>query len=373
MPKHFSRRQFLKQGRAAIMGFSSFSLVSLGYNYSISKELKTNLSAEKIIANLEQQIPALMRKAVIPGLSLAIVRDGKLFWSKGFGVKNRNTKEPTNNNTVFAAASLSKPLFAYAVLKMYERGEIDLDTPLTEYTDKPYIRDSRLRLITARMVLCHTTGFPNWSGNAPVWIEATPGKRFGYSGEGYLYLQRVVEQITRQPLSEYIRWNLFAPLGMNSSSYIWEQEYEFLATDSHDHRGNPKPMRRPKEALSAGSLRTTATDFAQFLIAMMEPGTNYSPQLTQESLDEMLRQHVKINQSLDWGLGWALERTPDGDFFWHWGDGGTFKSFTLASRKLRTGIVILTNSQNGLRICKEIVRLSIGGQHPAFDFGMINY
>ncbi len=368
MAKYLFRRQFLQHCRTALLGFSTFSLVNWG-----TKQLKANLFPENIIANLEERVPTLMRQAAVPGLSLAIVKEGKIFWSRGFGVKNRKRKQPVDNNTVFAAASLSKPVFAYAVLKLCERGQLDLDTPLTEYTERPYIKDPRLKRITARIVLCHTTGFPNWSGNAPVWIEAKPGSRFGYSGEGYLYLQRVVEQITKQPLSNYIRYNCLVPLGMNNSSYIWEKEYQRSATDGHDRSGNPKPMRRPKEALSAGSLRTTATDFAQFLIAMIESGTQESPQLTAASLDQMLRPQVKINQFLDWGLGWGLEQTPDGDFFWHWGDSSLFTSFTVASRKLKTGIVILTNSKNGLKICEEIVRLSIGGQHPAFAFKLIRY
>lgn len=373
MPKRLDRRQFLKHGSAAALGFSTFSLVSLGYTRRASGQLKLNVPPANIIADLETQIPALMRKAVVPGLSVALIRDGEIAWSQGFGVKNTSNSQPVDTNTVFMSASLSKPLFAYAVLKMVELGELDLDQPLTAYTAKPYISDSRIKLITARMVLSHTTGFPNWSGNAPVWINQTPGTRFGYSGEGYLYLQRVVEEITGQPLGEYLSRYCLAPLGMNSSSYVWRESYDWLAANGHDRQGNPQALRKPTEALSAGSLRTTATDFAKFLIAMMQSGTKDRPQLTAETVAQMLQSQAKINQSLSWGLGWGLEATPDGDFFWHWGDSTGFKSFTVASRNLKTGMVLLTNGQNGLRICKEIVLRSIGGQHPAFDFDMINY
>ena len=72
-------------------------------------------------------------------------------------------------------------------------------------------------------------------------------------------------------------------------------------------------------------------------------------------------------------MGWGLEKTNDGRFFWHWGDLGTFKSFTLGSKESNTGIVILTNSQNGLKICEQIVRKAVGGEHPAFKFWMIDY
>jgi CubicO group peptidase (beta-lactamase class C family) len=363
-----SRRQFLKHSGTALLGLSGFSLANLYYQRSNANE-----SLDNNFAILEERIPLWMSQAKIPGISVAVIKSGQLVWSRGFGVKNRKLQDPVEDNTIFAAASLSKPLFAYTVLKLCEEGQLNLDTPLTEYTAKPYIKDSRIKQITARMVLSHTTGFPNWSGSAPLSIQNKPGTRFGYSGEGFLYLQRVVEEITRQPLGDYILSNTLVPLVMNRSSYVWEQGYQFLATDGHDRQGNPKPMSHPKKALSAGSLRTTATEYAQFLLGMMNSGSIESPELTETTLEEMLRPQAKISQSLSWGLGWGLEKTADGDFFWHWGDSITFKSFTVASRTLKTGIVILTNSQNGLRICQEIVALAIGGEHPAFRFRMIDY
>ncbi|MBW4634460.1 MAG: beta-lactamase family protein [Iphinoe sp. HA4291-MV1] len=366
MSKFLPRRQLLNYGIKALIGLSTLSLISLHRNRSLG-------AIDKVIANLEAQVPVWMQAALIPGLELAIIRDGELFWSHGFGLKNRSTKKAVTNDTVFAAASLSKPLFAYTVLKMVEQGKLDLDTPLTEYTAKPYISDSRIKLITARMVLSHTTGFPNWSGEDPLKIEFPPGTKFSYSGEGYLYLQKVVEEITQQPLNEYLHQQILDALGMSSSSFIWQSAYQTTASDGHDRQGKPIPIGKSKRASAAGSLYTTATDYAQLLIAMIKPGNTDSSRLTEASLNEMLRSQIQINQFLDWGLGWGLERTRDGNFFWHWGDLNTFKSFIVASRELGTGIVILTNSQNGLKICKKIVSQAIGGQHPAFNFKMFNY
>jgi CubicO group peptidase (beta-lactamase class C family) len=360
------RRQLLNHGIKSLIGLSTFSLLSLHRNRSLA-------ATDKVITNLEAQIPVLMRTKLVPGLELAIIRDEKILWSKGFGVKNRYTKTPMTNDTIFAAASLSKPLFAYAVLKMVERGQLDLDTPLTEYTAKPYISDPKIKLITARMVLSHTTGFPNWSGDEPLKINFPPGARFSYSGEGYLYLQKVVEEITQQPLSEYLRYSILVPLEMNSSSLIWLPNYESTASYGHDRQGKPVPIGKPKQASAAGSLRTTATDYAKLLIAIMQSGSIDSPKLTEITLNEMVRSQVKINQFLGWGLGWGVEKMGNENFFWHWGDVNTFKSFTLASRKFGTGIVILTNSQNGLKICPQIVSQVINGKHPAFDLQMINY
>lgn len=366
MGNHFSRRKFLKHSRTAILGFSALAFSGLSCNSRV-------MPAEGAIASLENQIPQLMNAAGVAGAAIALVRDGQILWNRGFGVENAATGKPVSENTVFAAASLSKPLFAYAAIKLAEKGELNLDIPLTEYTDKPYISDPRIKQITARMVLSHTCGFPNWSGDDPVWIEFAPGSRFSYSSEGYLYLQSVVERLTGQRLNDYMRRHVFAPLGMTSSSYVWMPQYEASAAKGHDRSGNPEAGSKPKQANAAGSLRTTAADYAKFLSAMMEPGSTESDRLTEASLTQMLRQQVGINKSLGWGMGWGLERASEGDFFWHWGDSIIFKSFALASRNLRTGIVILTNSENGLRIGEDIVRLTIGGQHPAFDFDMIDY
>lgn len=142
----------------------------------------------------------------------------------GFGVKNAKIGLPVTAETVFEAASLSKPVFAYGVLKLIDQGKLGLDVPLTTYLPKPYIDgDERLNKITARIVLSHRTGFPNWRGKPSLKICFTPGERFSYSGEGYIYLQRVVEHITGKPLNEYITEAVFTPLGMANSSYVWRQ------------------------------------------------------------------------------------------------------------------------------------------------------
>jgi len=112
------------------------------------------------IATMEKSIPELMRQGTVPGVSVAVIRDGKTFWLHAFGVRNAKTGEPVIDGTIFEAASLSKPVFAYAVLKLVDQGKLDLDTPLTKYLPAPYSEgDGRLDKITARYVLSHRTGF----------------------------------------------------------------------------------------------------------------------------------------------------------------------------------------------------------------------
>src|SRR5262249_26786218 len=155
---------------------------------------------------------------------------------------------PVDDNTVFEAASLSKPVFAYAVLKLVEQGKIGLDVPLTKYLPKPYVDgDPRLEKITARIVLSHRTGFPNWRGPNPLTFHFTPGEAFSYSGEGFVYLQRVVEQIESKPLNDVMAELVFNPLGMTSSSYVWRADFDELTATGHDSDAIPQDLWKPKE------------------------------------------------------------------------------------------------------------------------------
>jgi CubicO group peptidase (beta-lactamase class C family) len=122
------------------------------------------LPVKEAIHKLETDIPVLLEKSDVPGLSIALVREGRIVWSGAFGISNANTRKPVTSTTIFEAASLSKPVFAYAVLRLVDEGKLNLDTPLNKYLGNNYdvVNDERINLITARNVLSHTSGFPNW-------------------------------------------------------------------------------------------------------------------------------------------------------------------------------------------------------------------
>jgi CubicO group peptidase (beta-lactamase class C family) len=340
---------------------------------------KNTVRRKDLTSRLERIIPRLMKEGDVPGLSMALIRDAKVFWHQSSGVKNAETKEPVGDGTVFEAASLSKPVFAYAVLKMVDGGKLELDKPLVTYLSDPYVQnDERVNLITARMVLDHTTGFQNEAApGRPLKIYFAPGEKFSYSGEGFLYLQKVVERIAGEPLDAFMKKTVFGPLGMTSSSFVWQDRYETLKANGHKPSGVVAQVRRPAVARSYSGLHTTALDYAKFVIAVIN-GTG----LREETAEQMLKGQVRLDEScfscierssgrfsqtLSWGLGWGLERTRAGDAIWHWGDNnGEFQSFIMAHPKEKTGIVILTNSGNGLSIIPEIVSQITGGGHPAF-------
>jgi CubicO group peptidase (beta-lactamase class C family) len=320
-----------------------------------------------------------MAEADIPGLSIAVIRDSKVIWTRAFGVTNSETKTPVNDNTVFEAASLTKPLFAYAVLKLVDDGKLDLDTPLVKYLPGRYDvgADQRLDQITTRHVLSHTTGFPNWRprDDKTLKIYFTPGDRFSYSGEGFVYLSKVIEQVTGEKQEAFIKRTVLDPLNMKSSNMVWRDDYESLKTFTHDWVGGVSGRGKPDKANAAASLQTTANDYAKFVIAMLngaglKPATArlmLTPQasVTLAGAFSLNAPEAKRSPTVSWGLGWGLEKTQNGMAFWHWGDNGDTKAFVLADSTQRIGLVMFANSANGLSVINELVGIVMGNDHPS--------
>jgi CubicO group peptidase (beta-lactamase class C family) len=359
------RREFLVGSSRAAVSFSLFPLVAARAQEDQSwPEVKDATPWETLIADLEKQIPILMKAATVPGLSIAIINDAKLRWRRGFGVKDKATKKPVNNDTMFEAASLSKPVFAYAVMKLCEKGTMDLDTPLTRYTSERFLEgDPWLELISARHLLSHTSGFQSWrSEEEPLKIHFTPGEKFLYSGEGYSYLQSVVTHMTGQPIEPYLKANLFVPFGMTSSGYAWNDTFEKHMARPHDKKGEPLNNRKSTEADVArygasGALLTTPTDYARFVIEVINPKKSDAFRLSKDSLKEMLRPQVKLSDAYadSWALGWGIQSTARGTVITHGGDSNGFHSIAVASVKRKSGFVIMTNGDNGAELLKRLL------------------
>ncbi len=255
--------------------------------------LKTNVPEQQLISDLESFVPELMERADVPGLSIAIIRDAEIILHGAYGVRNINTKEAVNDSTIFQAASLSKTLFAYAVLRIVEKGELDLDTPLSDYFGAAYINnDNRVHQITARTVLSHTTGFPNWRQprDGDLKMHFSPGEKFSYSGEGYVYLQRVVEKLADKSFNDFMAESVFEPLGMRHSSYEWREAYANNLAVGHGEFGVPIDRDPMTKGNAAFSLYTTAIDYAKFMIAIMTGAG-----LAKETLREMLSPQIYLN------------------------------------------------------------------------------
>ena len=322
---------------------------------------------------LARELPRFLRESGVPGASVAIVRDGGVVWGEGFGVANAETGEPVAASTVFEAASLSKPVFAYVVLRLVDRGVIDLDRPLAEHL--AYARldehDPRHRRITPRMVLSHQTGLPNWGGD-PLELQAEPGT-FGYSGEGFVYFQRVVEHVTGESLEALARREVFEPLGMRSTSYVWHDRFEGRTAAGHDRLGGPVPLERFEEPNAAFSLVTTAGDYARFLAALMA-GEGLDPEtagaLATPWIDAAGWSLPEEGAGkVAWGLGIGVQRGPAGDALWHWGQRSRFTAYAIGYPAEERGLVVLLNAGHGLSIAEAIVtRFAPDDEHWALAF-----
>jgi len=299
----------------------------------------------------------------MPGVSIALIRDGKLAWQRGFGVKDTGTNEPVDNETVFAACSDTKPVFAYAVMKLCEKGMMNLDTPLTKYTSKRLLADPRLDLITARHVLNHTTGFPNWRNGKELKIEFTPGEKYQYSGEGFSYLQSVVEQVSGQPFEDFMRTNILVPFGMTSSQFGFDVANPPQLAKPHDPAGKrmaEKYYKLPSAAEkaeglatygAAAMLMTTPSDYAKFLLEIVNPKPPDAFRLNEASRQEMLRPRGKRGEKDNveqWGsLGWSIIQMKDGPtFFTHAGQDAGYYCTAAASVERKAGLMIMMNGDN---------------------------
>jgi CubicO group peptidase (beta-lactamase class C family) len=326
-------------------------------------------------ATVEALTPALMHELHVPGASIALIAGRQVVWSKSFGVADANKGTPVTGETLFEACSMSKPVFAYLVMKLVEQGKLDLDRPLAEYLpeDDPPAQPEK-RLITARMVLSHTTGFPNWrkggeERGGPLPVKSRPGSRFGYSGEGIFYLQRVVEHVTGEPLDAYARRTLFGPLGLSHMSYVWTPELEPALASGHDDGGKFRQRTKYTHANAAYSLYTSAMDYAAILVEIMKPDRSAAYLLPRASIEAMLDHQVALDArdpierpasaqglAVYWGLGWSINTTAAGDIAHHSGSNSSgFRCFSQFSPSRGSGIVIMTNGTRGGELWTRLI------------------
>lgn len=328
------------------------------------------------LRGLDTLAPALMEKHKVPGVSIVGLEDGRIAWDRQYGVRRTDKPERVNAQTVFEAASMSKLPASYLALKLVEHGKLDLDRPLCEYLDEPYLTNEPLHLkITARMVLSHTTGFPNWRkggwrGGGSLQVQSEPGTKYTYSGEGFTYLQHVMERITGEPFERYVNQTLLDPLGMTASTYTWNHELEPQAAVAHDANGQIVPGRSLyHHANSAYSLYCSPMDYALFLEEMLRKDRSAPHSLSARSIEAMLTRTtmttgrptlVRGGESPTgptwYGLGWAIDAMASGDRIHHSGSNGIgFRCYCEFDPKRGSGIVIMTNGAGGADFWRELI------------------
>lgn len=339
----------------------------------------------------------LMDTATVTGLQIGIVENGQVSHISSFGYRNKGKKLLNDANTCFYGASLAKSLFAYLVLQLVDEKKLNLDTPLFRYLPKPLpayesyqqlADDGRYKLITARMCLSHTTGFPNLREltGGKLEIQFAPGTRYAYSGEGLRLLQLVVEALTGQSLTVLARERIFKPFKMSRTDFEWQPSFESDYAVGHRINEDTLAKVRHKVANAAGSMETTITDYTKFMAAVMR-----GEKLSATSWKEMLSPQIRIKSrqqfaptdtsgkeenekiGLSYGLGWGLFNSSNGKAFFKEGHIDGWMHYVIAFPERGNAIVVLSNSSNAESIYKELIEKLTGITIPWYWENYIPY
>jgi CubicO group peptidase (beta-lactamase class C family) len=334
----------------------------------------------------------LMKNANVTGVGIAVFHDGKISYLKTYGQSDTEKGSALTPNTVMPAASMTKATFATEVMLLVQKGVLNLDLPIQQYLPKPlpdYEKyadlqgNDRYKKLTLRMLLSHTSGFPNFrwfEDHKKLKIHFEPGTRYAYSGEGFQLAQLVVETVTGKSLTALMEEDLFGPLGMTRTSMVWEPRFESDFANGYDEHGKSLgPQKRSKPG-AAGFMQTTLHDYAAFLSAVMRDEI-----LNPKTTAEMLKPQVMIHSlhqfpslapetttahdaiKLSAGLGWGLYTSPYGNVFFKGGydDGWRHQGICFSSGD---GLLIMTNSSNGDQIFKPIFDSILGETSYPFDW-----
>ena len=315
---------------------------------------------------LDAFIRAQMTYYNVPGASIAIIRNGQIVYDKVFGYKSLLTKVPITKKTKFQAASVTKSVFAFIVNRLVDQKKFDLDTPLFTMLPFPnYESDPRYKKITGRMVLNHTTGMPNWAFGGPGGhvsgiagqLNFEPGSQFGYSGEAFEYLARTVEKVTGKGINQLLKEEVIDALQIAPIYFVGNESLEL----AQGHlQSNPTYWGDyATEPGVAHSMLTNASDFAQFIVALInEKG------LSKRQYQEMFKKDVLAPGfpmspdnnywELGMGLGFFVQNTVEGKAVMHGGSNYDFQSEFVLYPESKNGFTIFTNSNTGHKLGQAI-------------------
>lgn len=408
MAHPISRRTALGSALAGVMASHVPARVRAWQDVSPLQRTPEWVLSDPVLADL----PRWLELATVPGLGVGVLEEGAR-QVRGFGMARAEIGTRVAGDTVFEGASLGKPVCAWVALRLVGQGLLDLDRPLDSYAPlAPPDRNNRLLKVTARHVLSQSTGLTNWRQQPGPLIAATePGKSFSYSGEGYFWLQRAMEQVASKPFCRIVRDELFQPAGMVDSGYVWRESYERRMAWGYDTDGKHFDVyaalgrrldlvaqrwarsadewrtedaeRAVKEELrelqplpcyampnAAGSLITTVPDYLAFMQHVLD-ARDRADGLPEPLWRAMVTPWTRVNSAVSWGLGWGLQQDRWGDALWHFGSNGTFRNFALIDVKRRRGVVVLTNSANGRKLYPKVIEAVTRHDHPAFLFNWV--
>lgn len=317
-----------------------------------------------------------MERYGVPGVAIAVLKDGKILHAGGFGVLQAGGQQPVNADTLFSVGSVSKVATATLLLKMQAEGLIDVDTDIRQYLKTWQLPESDTP-ITLRMILSHTAGFnihgfgdfqpgaelptvyDTLNGTGPAthgrvrFVDA-PGMRYRYSGGGYTIAQLVATDVSGESFPELADEKLFTPLGMERSSFI-NPLPESLGNiaKAHDRRGRPQALPRGYEAMpemGASGLWTSANELGTMVAALIESYRSVGGFLPQPVAADMM---TKVSPS-EHGIGPRLEGSGVVRMFHHGGANNSYRAWIEGHLVTGNGLVVLTNGTDGDDLYVEI-------------------
>jgi CubicO group peptidase (beta-lactamase class C family) len=317
----------------------------------------------------------------VPGFSIALMDWDEIAWAKGYGEMRAGSDQPVTDETIFQAASISKPVTAMAALNLAEAGRLDLDSDVNEVLRSwrlPENEHTRQHKVTLRGLLSHTAGIsvPGYLGypmgsqlpslqqildgeppatSEPVRVMQAPGKAFRYSGGGYVLIQQLLEDVTGRPLAELAQELIFGKLGMANSTFecLLPDAYVPQAATAHRDNGGPVPGRwhiYPEQA--AASLWSTPSDLARLVVEILKSHQGESDIVLSTGMTRRM-----LTPLTGWmGLGFAIVEMDGWTRFDHPGWNEGFHSYLAGYLGAGQGVVWMTNGENGKLLGQEVVR-----------------
>jgi len=337
---------------------------SLSYNHQNPKPdygPKFEANYNKPLFNNDNRIEELIKQHNIPSLGIGYINNGKLQQVRLFGEKTKGN--PVDYNTFYKIASLTKPIVAIITLKLVEQGLWDLDEPIYKYhIDKDIKNIPELKILSTRHILSHQTGFPNWrhlTKSQKLTFEFKPGTKFQYSGEGYEYLRKALENKFNKRLEELADELLFTPLQMNNTHFFWNKNLnEKNYALEHDENGEPIAFEKYYDTNAAANLLTTIQDYSNFMVHILN-GAGLSDSLYQQ----FITPYSNKQEGIDWGLGcqllFDLDKNKEYAVMHGGGDYG-LKTIMLMLPNSKKGLVIFSNSENGMVVWRKIIEEYFG-------------
>lgn len=316
-----------------------------------------------------------------PGVSVAVINNGAIEWARGYGVREAGRIDPVNPETLFQAASISKPVTAMATLKLVQEGVLKLDDDVNQKLTSWKVPDNRFtkdRKVTLRNILSHSAGLTVHGFNGyvageqiptllqilngvkpansgVVKVDHQPNQQFKYSGGGYVIIQQLLSDVTGKPFNKFMKEIVLDKLGMKRSAYQQPlpESKRMLAASGHDDRGGMiRGAWHIYPEMSPAGLWTTPSDLAQFAIEIQKSVNGKSSNV----LDRKITTEMLTPQIGGWGLGLQLAGKGESARFVHGGANEGFKSVMIAFKNTGQGAVVMTNSNKGTQLAIEIIK-----------------